>query len=306
MPLEPARADREYAEILTAALADVAAGLRAMSALMPRMTDGCRPAVFHARIRAQLAHLDVPVLFEGVRSRLLARRTLRVGGASGAQSPTIPCIDAFLGIGHAGKQELPDWSPDRQPALSHLPRAHRALIARLRATAPASAAHVRQLVARLQQTSPEDATGEAALAGAGAGAGVASAKDAAGGAVAAALVAAHEDALTALVAFRKAHMALVREFIVSPSISAHATAPKAALDAAAPALAMRAGGDSPGGGSVSPTAVSSPLGTPLLGTGGSELLGFLAGRLVDTARAGVRRHLHWGGAASLAPDEQGS
>merc|ERR1719261_1839179 len=76
--------------------------------------------------------------------------------------------------------------------------------------------------------------------------------------VAAELRAARRECTDALAAFRKAHMALVRAFILAPA-------------GFKPGGGEGGGGGGGGGGPV--------------GTGGSSLLDFLSGRLMDTVRA---------------------
>lgn len=226
---------------LTRALQGIARGVAAMAELLPEMAVGCGPEVFHGIIRQSLAGIDGRVEFEGVRDADGApyRRTLT--GASGAQSAVLPCVDAFLGIGHAGRHELQEWSGD---ALAHLPPPHRALLLRLRARAPGSTASVQRTIDRLGNC--------------GAWRGAAATK--ANAEQAQALRAAHGACIEALGAFRKAHMALVRSYIIQPDKAARPGSPT--------------------------TIVSTP---PLLGTGGSELSGFLSGRLLDTVRAGLGR-----------------
>ena len=231
---------------LTRALEGVAIGVKAMAELLPEMAVGCGPEVFHGVIRDCLAGIGGRVEFEGVRDVDGApyRRTLT--GASGAQSAVMPCVDAFLGIGHAGRHELQEWSGD---ALAHLPPPHRALLLRLRARAPGSTAVVQRTIDRL---------GSGGGSGGGWPVGAATAK--ASAEQAEALRAAHGACIEALGAFRKAHMALVRSYIIQPDKAARPGSPT--------------------------TIVSTP---PLLGTGGSELSGFLSGRLLDTVRAGLGR-----------------
>ena len=237
------------ASALTHTLEEVARGVAAMAALLPEMTAGCRPHVFHDAIRQSLASVDAPVLFEGVRTSTGAPLTLQLGGASGAQSAVLPCVDALLGIGHRGRHELAQWSADKG-TLTHLPPPHRALLQRLRATAPGSAAAVERALHDLADAaSPTPGGG-------GCGGEAAAAADEPE-AQARALRAAHAACIDALSAFRKAHFALVREFIMKPA-------------------SAQLGPDSP-------VSVASAL----VGTGGSELGGFLSGRLLDTARAAL-------------------
>ena len=221
---------------LTRCLAEVAEGVRAMAEVMPEMTAGCRPRVFHDAIRQRLAGVPGPVAFEGVRGQPLS-----LTGASGAQSAILPCVDALLGIGHTGPYELREWSVD-EGGLTHLPPAHRRLLCTLRRHAPASTATIERMLRDLEGGAAGPAAAEAR-----------------------ALRAAHAACIDALVAFRKAHFALVRAFIVEPSDK---TPSGDALDDA---------------GRGSPVSVTAPL----RGTGGSQLGAFLSGRLLDTARASL-------------------
>jgi len=279
--------------MLIAALRDIASGLRSMAELMPRMADGCEPKVFHELIRTPLSSFGRPVRFEGVGGG--SGETRELGGASGAQSAVLPAVDAFLGIGHSGPHELVQWSPKTTPFLRHLPPAHRELIRKLRSSAPGSASTVQTISTRLALEGATTATE-----------------------VATGLITAHAECLNALTSFRKAHMALVRQFIVSPALSERAEAFKtrptrstnpypvgetvvAVNDGAlkrSQQLPLRgitpspvrppSGGTNHGGvgsdGSTSPVDVRDTF----VGTGGSDLMSFLSGRLLDTAKASVR------------------
>ena len=156
------------------------------------MRDGCSPAVFYAEIRHLLAGFDRPIALRDAAGGVFARVTLR--GASGAQSPLLPCIDAFLGIGHAGKDEMPEYAPT---AVHHMPLAHRGLLRDLRSAPPAAAGAIRALAAAVRKT---DAAAAASLEGA------------------------HDACIAALGEFRKAHLALVRSFIVRPAVKVPALA----------------------------------------------------------------------------------
>lgn len=96
-------------------------------------------------------------------------------------------MDAFLGISHNGRNELRQWSVD-EGNLSHLPPPHRALLRRLRASAPASAAAIRATLAK--QPSCDGSPAAEAQAAVGVRA----------------LYAAHTACIDALSAFRKAHV----------------------------------------------------------------------------------------------------
>ena len=230
---------------LARVLNDVAEGVYAMAALLPEMPTGCDPKVFHETIRLRLAGFTESVILEGVRDQ----PTIRLTGASGAQSAVLPCVDALLGIGHSGHHELREWSVDTGD-LHHLPPPHRALLLALRAHAPAGPAELERQLSLLEAPICDELTDEHLASANAAPANVAAAE------AARRLRAAHADAVNALLAFRKAHFALVRAFIVQP-------------------------GKVTDGGSVSPASVAAPL----QGTGGSELGGFLSGRVLDTARA---------------------
>ena len=98
-------------------------------------------------IRAQLA--QEPVVFEGV----AGAPRLKLGGASGAQSAVLPCVDAFLGVEHNGPFEMDEWSVAKG-TLAHLPPPHRALLRRLRGLgAPGSAAAVERRLVELRAAS---------------------------------------------------------------------------------------------------------------------------------------------------------
>ena len=172
----------------------VAAGVRAAADLLPLMVDGCAPAVFHAQIRPYLSSFSRPVLFEGVYKEGGAPTHHELRGASGAQSAVLPIVDAFLGIGHSGPAELPAYAPaEREQQLRHMPPAHRRLLRMLQASPPASAAALDAL--------ETDGGAKAVVAPQ----------------VAAELRAARRECTDALAAFRKAHMALVRAFILAPA-----------------------------------------------------------------------------------------
>ena len=247
-------------EQLGCVLASVARGLRAMIELMPKMLMGCDPYVFHTVIRGSLAGLEKPVTFMGV----AGTPSLKLGGASGAQSPLIPCFDAFLGVCHHGPHEPMAWSVEAD-GLSHMPPEHRSVLLQMRASAPASATRV-QLVAALM-----------------------SAKEACH------LLQAHDACLSELKNFRKAHVKLVRSFIISPAAqkTASPTSPpavvaKTSLSSEAYPISDELG---PKDSRSEHERTSSPqvVHAPLVGTGGSELVDFLSGRLVDTAHAAVTR-----------------
>ena len=235
---------------LTSALEEIGSGVSAMAALLPRMTDGCDPLAFHSSIRQSLASFSEPIVFEGVYEGGSARALrLKLGGASGAQSAILPCVDAFLGIGHSGKHELDEWSVDKG-SLAHLPPPHRELLAKLRVLAPGSASKIERRLEESKENLSKAADQR--------------------------LRDAHASCITALTSFRKAHFALVREFIVQPAASE--AAPET------PPLTRRAllKAESP----VSPVTVAATT-QQLVGTGGSALKGFLSGRLLDTARAAL-------------------
>ena len=191
----------------------------------------------------------------------------------------LPCVDALLGISHRGGAE-PSYlaaSECTTPSLSnnlvdpaplrHMPVPHRQLLRRLESTAPASADKVRAMA----EAAPD---AEAART----------------------LLDARAECLRAVVDFRKAHMSLVRSFIIQPA---------AALDSAlddgtrgdrteiasrsrrhrpvmSPPAEIPATADAA---TASGAQQLSPQARRLHGTGGSALLDFLAGRLLDTVLA---------------------
>ncbi len=147
-----------------------------------------------------------------------------------------------------------------------MPIPHRQLLCRLESTAPASADKVRAMA--------EAAPAEAARA----------------------LLDARAECARAVVDFRKAHMSLVRSFILQPAAALDSAldatrgdrteiasrsrrhrpvaSPPAEIPATADANTEASGAQQP-----------SPPAGRLHGTGGSALLDFLAGRLMDTVRA---------------------
>ena len=291
--------ERWSATVLIDALQGVTSGLHAMAALMPRMSEGCSPKVFHAQIRTPLSSFARPVAFDGVDGTPL----LELGGASGAQSAILPAVDAFLGISHSGPHELAAWSPSTTPFLRHLPPAHREFIRRLRQAAPGAAQSVRTIMERLRVHGDPTAAEHAER-----------------------LRTSHADCLEALKGFRKAHMALVREFIISPALDSGVRALSAKLEggpggptggppggptrvagpeattsvaesqpSAAPSAPARPASPSLARIPSSRSAASSSAGTEspvdvrntFVGTGGSHLMSFLSGRLLDTGRASV-------------------
>lgn len=185
----PARGQSLPPDDLARCLTDIAKGVEAMAALLPEMSAGCAPAAFHAAIRGALSGFNGRVLFEGVGS-YASPATFQLTGASGAQSAVLPCVDAFMGIGHTGAHEPSGWSVDQgSGGLSHLPPPHRRLLHTLRKLAPA--AHIERTLAALDAAGAERE--------------------------ARALRAAHTACVQALISFRKAHFALVRAYIIKPA-----------------------------------------------------------------------------------------
>lgn len=182
---------------LTNVYEEVARGVGAMADLLPEMSRGCNPNVFHQSIRLSLAGFPELVSFAGVDGA----EPRKLGGASGAQSAVLPCVDAFLGIGHSGRHEVDAWSSTG--ALAHLPPAHRDLLYRLRASGPGSRSAVERLLSTsTNPLSPHAATPE---------------EETKSSPEAHALLEAHQTCIDAVTAFRKAHFTLVRQFILQPA-----------------------------------------------------------------------------------------
>ena len=262
------------AAVLAAALEDVAKGVRAVAKLLPRMRDGCAPPVFYDRIRPLLAGFTHPIRLRGVRGGPLgafaSRTYATLRGASGAQSALLPCVDAFLGIGHTGPREMPEYAPSR---VEHMPLAHRALLRRLRAAAPAAP----DAVEALCTVAAAESSGAAAR-----------------------LRRARASCTDALMAFRKAHLALATAYILSPAAAAATPTPSATPSQTirhCPAVDVGPSPSSPQ--SIVATAQEllaqrrASRGAPFSkeagataddvhGTGGSSVVGFLVGRLEDT------------------------
>ncbi|XP_041474325.1 indoleamine 2,3-dioxygenase 2-like [Lytechinus variegatus] len=92
-----------------------------------RITDGCRPHVFYNVFRPFLAGWDAPafkkkglkgLIYEGV-----SEEPLSYTGGSAAQSSTLPCLDAALGITHQGSEAKLCKSFQQ-----YMPKPHRDLI----------------------------------------------------------------------------------------------------------------------------------------------------------------------------------
>lgn len=356
-----AAASASDADELASSLNDIESSLRAMAALMPRMSERCNPDVFHRAIRGFLAGVETPVRLRGVHEGAGVLSDLRrpggwrtpraddisvqLQGASGAQSALIPCVDAFLGISHRGAAELPEYkvremervdvqrdeapagrgggtsplvmvAPPPRPSaasllavgsatpcpLPHLPPPHRALLLQLEHASPASSRTVSAIADRAR---PRDAER---------------------------LRRARDGCVRALAEWRKAHMALVRQFILRPAADKgkeEAAVTETETEEANNLPRIALGGTSHGGGdslrdsqardsqardslardpqardpqathpatanvgaalpsvSDSPPPPDSPTDDESLqGTGGTRLIEFLAGRLLDTVRS---------------------
>ena len=271
---------------MESALRTLADSLSEMAELLPLIPRGCSPAYFYSTMRTYLsAPCDAPVHLRGV------GRVVKLTGASGAQSAIIPCIDCFLGVAHNGHAELPQYrldglEPGAQPAasggelpyephpvpLSHLPSSHKAMLARVRARPPASLAAL------------------AALGGPKA----ADKADKAAASMAASLHELRDLCLLRLMRWRKAHMGLVRAYIFAqPGLQPLPNAPASPRLAGYPEQLTGQEGQRPEGQRPaarellprSPPAVGNASGVvatiaSAIGTGGTLILDFLAGRCV--------------------------
>lgn len=170
------------ASALADAMEQIAGAVRTAAQLLPHMKDGCDPTFFYSELRGLLAGFESPITLRGV----AGTTSVIMHGASGAQSALLPCVDAFLGIGHHGQHELPEYALDR---VEHMPVSHRAFLRQLRRSAPASREAIKALVANDSTSSPNTSD----------------------------LLARRSLCLDALAAFRQAHLALVKSFIIRPA-----------------------------------------------------------------------------------------
>lgn len=90
---------------LVAALTEMASSLDGMYGALCRMVEHCDPFVYFHRVRPYIhgwknnPSLPNGLVYEGVKEYGEAGQFFR--GETGAQSGIIPCLDGFLGVGHA-------------------------------------------------------------------------------------------------------------------------------------------------------------------------------------------------------------
>ena len=110
--------------------------LHAMTSLLARMRERCDPGIYYTRVRWPMAGwrsnaaLPRGLLYEGEAT------PRHLYGGSGAQSAVVAALDAALGVQH-GAVELAQYLRDMR---AHMPREHRALIARCEAATSLRAA----------------------------------------------------------------------------------------------------------------------------------------------------------------------
>ncbi len=171
LPAAQAAAQAGDAAAVRTALHLITDTLRAMSALLGRMRERCDPHIYYTRVRWPMAGwkanaaLPGGLLYEGETA------PRQIYGETGAQSAIVAALDAALGIEH-GEVELAAYLLEMR---AHMPREHRALVARCEAMPPLRVA--------------------AAAAGPGA------TRDA------------YDEAVASLAAFRNGHRAFAAEYI---------------------------------------------------------------------------------------------
>lgn len=120
--------EADDAVALVAHLEAMAEGLTAMTDVLLRMPERCDPYIYYNRVRPYLnGWKDNPALPDGVVYRGVAaygERPQQFRGGSGAQTATIPAIDAALGVLHANDPLRPYLLEMR----AYMPPAHRAFI----------------------------------------------------------------------------------------------------------------------------------------------------------------------------------
>jgi indoleamine 2,3-dioxygenase len=121
-------AETGEAEHLEELLLQVEISLRSMHATLSRMPEWCDPFIYYHRVRPYIHgwknHPDLPegLIYEGVEE--YGCRPQQFRGETGAQSATVPVLDALLGITH--KEDL--LSTYLQEMRTYMPPAHRAFI----------------------------------------------------------------------------------------------------------------------------------------------------------------------------------
>jgi len=86
--------------MLSNALTGIATALRVMINIVRQMPHGCNEHVYYKHVRPQIMPFK-NVIFSGVPYKDAQRPLSFVAGETGAQTPTLPLLDAFFGIKHA-------------------------------------------------------------------------------------------------------------------------------------------------------------------------------------------------------------
>ncbi len=125
--------EHEQLEIL---LSQVKSSLSSMYAALRRMPEHCEPFIYYHRVRPYIHgwknHPDIPdgVIYEGVKAYRGHPQQFR--GETGAQSATVPALDAMLGVKHKEDQ----LSAYLWEMRTYMPPAHRAFIESLERRTP--------------------------------------------------------------------------------------------------------------------------------------------------------------------------
>ena len=125
--------EHEQLEIL---LSQVKSSLSSMYAALRRMPEHCEPFIYYHRVRPYIHgwknHPDIPdgVIYEGVKAYRGHPQQFR--GETGAQSATVPALDAMLGVKHK-EDELSAYLREMR---TYMPPAHRAFIESLERRTP--------------------------------------------------------------------------------------------------------------------------------------------------------------------------
>ena len=119
----------DQADVLVTHLESMAQGLAAMTQVLERMPERCDPYIYYNRVRPYLngwknnPALPDGIVYQGVEA--YGGKPQQFRGGSGAQTATIPAIDAALGVAHADDPLRPYLLEMR----AYMPPAHRAFIA---------------------------------------------------------------------------------------------------------------------------------------------------------------------------------
>ena len=129
-------ADSRDASLLEHHLTTVKASVDSMYVSLRKMTDWCDPHVYYQRVRPYLngwkgnAALPVGLIYQGVDAYEGTPQQFR--GPTGAQSATLPSLDAMLGIGHQ-EHAFGNYLIEMR---TYMPPRHRAFIESVEARGP--------------------------------------------------------------------------------------------------------------------------------------------------------------------------